>query len=135
MKIGVGKIRGITAAVATQLKGRGIYYSDQLLEAARTAAGRDDLAGELGVEPRVVLELANRADLARVRGIAGVFSNLLEEAGVDTVKELAMRNPENLQAKLAEINAGARIAGRDPALGEVQKWVAQAKALPRGLEY
>ena len=87
------------------------------------------------MESRVILELANRADLARVRGIGGVFSDLLEQAGVDTVKELATRNPDNLHAKLVEVNADKKLAGRTPHQGMVKDWVAQAKELPKLLEY
>ena len=135
MAISIGKLRGMSTELAAKLKAKGIVYSDQLLEAARTPAGRKALAEQAGVEARVILELANRADLARVWGIAGVFSDLLEHAGVDTVKELAARNPDNLQAKLAEINAEKKLAGRTPDLGMVKDWVAQAKDLPKLLEY
>jgi len=87
------------------------------------------------VEPGAILELANRADLARVRGIGGVFSDLLEHAGVDTVKDLATRNPDNLHAKLVEVNAEKKLAGRTPHQGMVKDWVTQARELPKLLEY
>lgn len=87
------------------------------------------------MESQIVLKLANRADLARLRGIGGVFSNLLEQAGVDTVKELANRRPENLYAKLVEINNQLHLAGRVPTKQAVAGWVSQAKELPRVLEY
>jgi len=135
MAISIGTLRGMSAELAAKLKGQGIVYSDQLLEAARTPAGRKALAEQAGVESRVILELANRADLARVRGIAGVFSDLLEHAGVDTVKELATRNPDNLHARLVEVNAEKKLAGRTPHQGIVKGWVAQAKELPKLLEY
>ena len=135
MAISIGKLRGMSAELAARLKAKGIVYSDQLLEAARTPAGRKALAEQAGVESRVILELANRADLARVWGIAGVFSDLLEHAGVDTVKELATRNPDNLHAKLVEINVEKKLAGRTPHQGMVKDWVGQAKDLPKLLEY
>ena len=135
MAISIGKLRGMSAELAAKLKEQGISNSDQLLEAARTPAGRKALAEHAGVESRVILGLANRADLARVWGIAGVFSDLLEHVGVDTVKELATRNPDNLQAKLLEINAEKKLAGRTPHQGMVKDWVAQAKDLPKLLEY
>ena len=135
MAISIGKLRGMSAELAAKLKEQGISNSDQLLEAARTPAGRKALAEQAGVESRVILELANRADLARVWGIAGVFSDLLEHAGVDTVKELATRNSDNLHASLVEINAEKKLAGRTPDLGIVKDWVAQAKDLPKLLEY
>ena len=135
MAISIGKLRGMSAELAAKLKEQGISNSDQLLEAARTSAGRKTLAEHAGVEARVILGVANRADLARVRGIAGVFSDLLEHAGVDTVKELATRNPDNLHASLVEINAEKKLAGRTPDLGMVKDWVGQAKELPKLLEY
>ena len=93
------------------------------------------MAAYAGVEPRIILELANRADLARIRGVGGVFSDLLEHAGVDTVKELATRRPENLHAKMAETNAQEKLASRTPTLNAVQDWVTQAKELPKLLEH
>jgi len=89
----------------------------------------------MGVEAPVILELANRADLARVKGIGKVFSDLLEQAGVDSVKELANRRPDNLHAKLVEMNAQKKLAGRAPTLHAVESWVAQAQQLPKTLEY
>ena len=68
-------------------------------------------------------------------GIGGVFSDLLEHAGVDTVKELATRRPDNLYTTLIETNAGKRFAGRAPTRNAVESWVAQAKKLPPVLEY
>jgi predicted flap endonuclease-1-like 5' DNA nuclease len=135
MAISISKLRGMSAELAAKLKARGIVYGDQLLEAARTPAGRKALAEQVGVASRVILELANRADLARVSGVAGVFSDLLEHAGVDTVKELAVRNPDNLHAKLVEINADKKLAGRTPPISAVKDWVAQAESLPKVLEY
>jgi predicted flap endonuclease-1-like 5' DNA nuclease len=135
MVTSVSKLRGLSPEVESQLRARGIFNSDQLLEAARTPAGRKILAGQVGVEARVILELANRADLARVWGIAGVFSDLLEHAGVDTVKELATRNPENLFRALVETNDREELAGRMPTPKVVADWVAQAKGLPGLIEY
>ncbi len=135
MAISISKLKGMSAEVAAKLKEQGIYYSDQLLGAARTPAGRNTLAEKVGVDSKAILELANRADLARVHGIAGVFSDLLEQAGVDTVKELATRNPDNLYTKLVEINTEKKLAGRTPDLNMVKEWVAQAKELPKLLVY
>jgi predicted flap endonuclease-1-like 5' DNA nuclease len=96
--------------------------------------GRKELAAKVGVDPKEILELVNRADLARIRGIGEVYSNLLENAGVDTVAELAKRVPANLLAKLLE-QTQAGDARRAPTLAQVEDWVGQAKALGRGIEY
>lgn len=135
MTVSIKKLRGITSQMEAALKANGIYNSDQFLMAARNPAGRQTLAGAIGVAARDVLELANRADLARVRGIGGVFSDLLENAGVDTVRELAARRPDNLYAKLVETNAVQHVAGRAPTMNAVKDWVAQAKNLTGVLEY
>ena len=134
--VAVKEVKGVTEELQPKLKEQGINDSDQLLKKAKTPAGRRELAGKLGVDPQVVLELANRADLVRIKGVAGVYSNLLENAGVDTVKELSGRVPENLQAKLAQVNEKMKLANRTPPTVEMVKdWVSQAKALPKTLEY
>jgi len=135
MIIKIGKLKGMYAELESKIKERGIKDCAQLLEATKTPAGRQELAEYAGVDVGVILALSNRADLSRVKGVAGVYSDLLEKAGVDTVKELAMRNPANLYAKLQEVNATENLAGRLPNLRIVEDWVAQAKELPKMLEY
>ena len=135
MNLPIRKLKGMSAKLEVRLEVRGINDSDQLLNASRTSVARQDLARAVGVEASVILGLANRADLARVKGIGGVFSDLLEQAGVDSVKELANRRPDHLLAKLAEVNAQKKLAGRAPTLKAVESWVAQAKQLPKTLEY
>ncbi len=135
MTVAIAKVRGITESAAVSMKGSEIKDSAQFLAAARTAADRAMLAEKLGVTPQVVLEWANRADLIRIKGIGSVFSDLLEETGVDTVMELARRNAENLHGRLLEVNADKQVAGRAPTLQMVESWVAEAKQLPRMLEY
>ena len=130
MTVSIALLRGVDTGLAGKLKGLGLTDSAKFLEATRTPAGRKD-----GISTDLVLELANRADLSRVKGIARVYSDLLENAGVDTVAELANRNAENLTAKLAEINAEQKLAKRTPPLSFVEDWIAQAKALGRGIEY
>ena len=131
----IGEMRGMTNDIQKKLTAKGVKDSNQLLELACKPSDRKQLAAELGIETRVVLDLANRADLARVVGIGTVYADLLEHAGVDTVKELATRNPENLHVKMEEVNSAQKISQRIPLLTEVQNWVEQAKELPKKLEY
>lgn len=135
MGIPIGELGGITPEIEARLKGQGIHQSDDLLQAAATVAGRNALAESTGASAGEILELANRADLARIKGIGRVYSNLLEHAGVDTVPELANRRADNLYARMAEVNAELHIARRTPPITLVEDWVAQAKVLPRALEY
>jgi len=83
----------------------------------------------------LILEWVNHADLYRIKGVGSEYSDLLEEAGVDTVVELAQRKPENLHAKIVEINAEKKLVRKLPTLKQVQDWVAQAAKLERKVHY
>jgi len=135
MAIPIAQIKGMNDTLAAQLKAQGISDSDKLLTASARPADRKALAKQVGAKERDILELANRADLSRVKGVAGVFSDLLEKAGVDTVKELAARRADNLHAKIKEVNDKERHAKRIPTEAEVTNWVTQAKELPKILSY
>jgi predicted flap endonuclease-1-like 5' DNA nuclease len=131
----VGDIKGIGPAYAKKLKDEEIKTTDDLLKAGSTKTGRKELAEKTGISERLILEWVNRADLSRIQGIAEEYSALLEEAGVDTVVELARRNPENLHATIVGINEAKGLVLRTPSLSSVKDWVEQAKTLPRKIEY
>ncbi len=131
----VDKIRGITPDLAAKLKESKILNSEQLLKAGSTPDARKALAKQIGADQKVLLELLNRADLDRVAGIGAAYANLLEEAGVDTVKELSKRTPANLHTRLVEINTARKITNHPPTEQQVEAWVKEAKALPILLEY
>ncbi len=130
----VQEVRGMGATLAEKLVASGIKTTEDLLAAGKTPAGRKELAARVGVDQKALLEVLNRADLARIKGIGEVYSNLLENAGVDTVAELTKRVPANLYAKLAA-QAQNGDARRAPTLTQVESWVKQAKELGRGIEY
>ncbi len=131
----VDNIRGITPQLAEKLKEQKILNTDQLLKAGCTPEGRKALAKLIGAEPNALLEILNRADLDRIAGIGPAYANLLEEVGVDTVKELSKRVPANLHNKMAEVNTVKKITTHPPTLQQVEAWVAEAKNLPVLLEY
>jgi len=130
----IDEIRGIEDTVVEKLSSLGIKTAEDLLAAGKTPTARKDLAAKIGLEPKDLLEMCNRADLARIKGIGEVYSDLLEKSGVDTVLELSKRVPANLIAKLVE-EAKKGDVRRIPTLAEVEDWVSQAKALGRGIEY
>ncbi len=129
------EIEGLGPEDAAALVAAGVSSIDALLETAGPAAGRRALARESGIEAGTVLEWVNRADLMRIRGVGSEYSDLLESAGVDTVKELARRNPANLQGRLAELNDELGLVERAPSEAEVERWVAEAKTLPAAITY
>uniref|UniRef100_A0A7C4Q3S2 DUF4332 domain-containing protein n=1 Tax=Bellilinea caldifistulae TaxID=360411 RepID=A0A7C4Q3S2_9CHLR len=131
----LAKIEGIGEKYAAKLQAAGVNTLEGLLEKGKTPQGRKALAEATGISEKLILEWANLADLFRIKGIGEEYSDLLEEAGVDTVMELAQRNPENLLAKMSEINEQKKLVRRLPVLSQVQDWVEQAKNLPRVIEY
>lgn len=130
-------IEGIGAKNAKALKAAGVRGTVSLLKAGCTKRGRKALAEASGVSEKLILEWCNRADLMRVRGVGEEYSDLLEHAGVDTVKELRNRKPANLHAKMLEVNANRRqsLVRRPPSLAEVESWVAHAKTLDAMMTY
>ena len=128
-------IEGIGEVWAERLKAMGIHTTEALLKRGATPQGRQALAEESGASPKAILDWVNRADLFRVKGVGEEYSDLLEVAGVDTVPELAQRNPANLHAALVEANAQKKVVRRLPGQEEVARWVEEAKALPRAITY
>ena len=131
----VEKIRGMSPELAEKLKEHKIINSNQLLKAGCSVEGRKNLAKLIGTEPKALLEMLNRADLDRINGIGAVFADLLEQAGVDTVKELSKRVPSHLHEMLITINFSKQLTRHPPKLEQVTAWVEQAKALPPIIEY
>ena len=103
-------IEGVGPAYAEKLEAAGIVKAEQLLEKCACPKGRKAVAEETGIPEKLVLKWCNHADLFRVKGVGPQFAELLEAAGVDTVKELAHRNAENLVAKMEEVNAEKNLA-------------------------
>ncbi|MGP1310575.1 MAG: DUF4332 domain-containing protein [Phycisphaerales bacterium] len=128
-------IEGIGDAFGAKLREAGVKDTDTLLTKCKTPKDRDALAEASGIETKRILKFANMADLYRVKGIGSEYSELLEAAGVDTVKELAVRVPGNLAAKLAEVNQAKNLTRRVPDESMCAQWVEHAKTLPRMLEY
>ena len=128
-------IEGIADIYANKLKMAGVPTVEALLEKGATPAGREELAAATDISSKLILEWINLADVFRIKGIGEEYSDLLEEAGVDTVPELAQRNPENLLAKILEVNAQKKLVRRVPTLAQVASWIEQARALPRIIHY
>ncbi|MCJ7520092.1 MAG: DUF4332 domain-containing protein [Anaerolineaceae bacterium] len=129
------KIEGIGASYHKKLVSYGIKTVETLLKQGASPAGREKIAGGTGISKTLILEWVNHADLWRIKGVSEEYSDLLEEAGVDTVVELAQRKPENLYEKMSVVNMAKKLVRRLPSPKQVADWVAQAKKLPRGVTY
>ena len=128
-------IQGIGPVYAEKLIAVGIETVDQLLEKGCCPKGRKELEDKTGIRGDLILTWVNHADLFRVKGVGPQFSELLEAAGVDTVKELRNRNAANLAAKMLEINEAKHLCKRTPVEKEIQKYIDAAKALEPKVTY
>ena len=128
-------VEGIGPVYAEKLRAAGVRSVNALLQAGATPKGRKELAEKTGIGHERVLDWVNRADLMRIAGIGEEYSDLLEWAGVDTVPELAKRNPDNLHKRMLEVNEEKRLVRRPPTRGMVARWVEQAKTLKRIVSY
>ncbi len=128
-------IEGIGPVYTEKLVKAGIRTVEALLSAGATPRGREELSRKSSIDKTYILEWVNHADLYRIKGVAEEYSDLLEEAGVDTVVELAQRRADNLYAKIIEVNNKKKLVRRVPSLSEVTRWVDQAKRLPRAVHY
>lgn len=128
-------IEGVGEGYAEKLAEAGIKNVDSLLAAGDTKAKRKKLAETTGISEKLILKFINRSDLMRIKGVGSEYSDLLELAGVDTVPELSKRKPDNLFAKMVEVNTEKKLVRKLPTEKQVTDWVEQAKALPRIISY
>lgn len=125
----IDAIEGIGHKPATKLRKARVRTTEALLKTGATRKGRKALAETTGIGEAQILEWVNRADLMRVKGIGEEYSDLLESAGVDTVKELRRRNAGNLLNAMIEVNTKKRLVRRLPTQSMVERWVEHAKTL------
>jgi predicted flap endonuclease-1-like 5' DNA nuclease len=126
----IDDMEGIGQAYAEKLRSSGVKTVNRLLTLGRDPKGRSALAGSTGLSDDQILTWVNMADLYRVKGVGSEYAQLLHKAGVDTVKELRNRNPQNLHEKMRNVNAsGQRIVRQLPSFHLVESWVDQAKRL------
>ncbi len=131
----IDAIEGIGHKHATKLRKARVRTTEALLKAGATRKGRKELAEATGLSDHQILEWVNRADLMRVKGVGEEYSDLLEAAGVDTVKELRRRNAANLLGAMVEVNTKKRLVRRLPTQSMVERWIGHAKELEPVVTY
>jgi predicted flap endonuclease-1-like 5' DNA nuclease len=131
----IAEIEGVGEAYQKKLALAGITTTEALLEKGASPKGRKEVAEKSGISDGLILQWVNHVDLFRIKGVGSEYSDLLEAAGVDTVPELAQRNPEHLLEKMAATNLEKKLVRRLPVLSQVKSWVEQAKVLPRVVTY
>jgi predicted flap endonuclease-1-like 5' DNA nuclease len=129
MSVTISDIKGLQPELKTKLESEGIRNTTQLLEHTQTQKQRSELAHKVGATPVAIKELANRADLMRLNGVGGYFSHLLEDAGVNSCRELQHRVPEKLHKTLEAMSTDKKIGHRAPTLVQTTEWITEAKKL------
>lgn len=135
MNYKIEDIEGVGEVYGAKLTAAGVKDTEALLEKAASRKGREDLEEATGISGKLILKWVNHADLMRIHGVAGQYAELLEEAGVDTVKELRNRNAANLAVKLAEANERRKLTGNVPSESMVARWIEQAKEIEPKVTY
>jgi predicted flap endonuclease-1-like 5' DNA nuclease len=136
MSYAVMDIKGIGPLMADKLKDKaGIRTTEKLLETAKSAKGRKELAAKIGVDEKTILRWANLVDRMRIKGIGEDYAWLLQKVGVDTVKELKYRNVAKLASAMREANKKNKMVRLLPSERRVQRWVDQARQLPLKITY
>ena len=128
-------VEGIGPVFRDKLHGANIQTTEDLLREGKTPSGRNKLSEASGISTGMLLEWINHADLMQISGVGSEYADLLEDAGVDTIAELARRNAANLTAAMKDFNAEKEAVRRTPSLDTVSDWIAQAKTMGRTIEY
>lgn len=128
-------IEGIGPKYGLKLKEQGINTIEKLLEQGATPKGRQDIADKTGIDSKRILTWVNMADLCRIKGVGPEFAELLEAAGVDTVKELRHRRADNLHAKMQEVNATKKLTRVVPNQDQIAAFIEQAKNMEPVVSY
>ena len=131
----IEKVEGIGPVHAKDLTKAGVYTTEDLLREGTTPTGRKEIEEVSGIPHKLILKWVNMVDLFRIKGVSEEYSELLKEAGVDTIPELSQRNPEHLYNMVVEINDKKNLVRRLPSENEIKDWIEQAKSLPSVIKY
>ena len=124
-------IQDIGVRHRSRLKAAELWSCRALLEAGATKKGRRIVAETVGVSESRVLEWVHKADLMRVNGISTRYSQLLEAAGVESMRKLRKSRPAQLHQSLVDEDKKRRkrLVNRLPPAKEVAAWIEQARTL------
>ncbi len=127
----IERIEGIGPVFGQKLRQAGLAWVKTLLAEGGSAAGRKAIVEATGLNSADILKWVNAADLLRIEGVTPDWAEILEVAGVDTMKELRNRVPANLHQKMVETRAEnpRQFHSDAPSLEQIQAWIAAAKTM------
>jgi Domain of unknown function (DUF4332) len=136
MPSSISELHGCLApGFAIKMKKAGIRTTEKLLETAKSLKGRQMLAEKTEIDQEELLRVANFIDRMRIKGVGPEYAELLEAAGVVTVRELRYRNPARLAGRMAEANLQRKLVRLLPSEQTVGRWIDYARKLPVKISY
>lgn len=130
---------GLRPVAKTVIKGS-LFLTDRVkLFATTTSEGWSHWVAEARSEVRAATapgtvetrddqpQQTDEMDLQQLTGVGRKFAELLREAGVESIRALARRNPANLHERLMQINEQQQIVSQVPSLELVTDWITQAQ--------
>jgi predicted flap endonuclease-1-like 5' DNA nuclease len=122
-------IEGIGQGFGKQLRADGIASTEKLLEVCRTEAGIRKVCQCVGIDENTARNWATMADLMRIRGLGGQWSELLWRCGVTSVQDLATHDAAALVARMAEVNEAEHRTAELPGEHRVSQFITDAASL------
>jgi hypothetical protein len=135
MPSSISDLDGLGSGFAIQMKKVGIRTTEKLLEKAGTLKGRRMLAEMTDIGQDQLLRVANKIDRMRIKGVGQDYAELLEAAGVKTIRELRYRNPARLAEAMARANTERKLVRVLPSEQTVGRWIDHAKKLSDKISY
>jgi predicted RecB family nuclease len=135
MSSSISDLDGLGPSFAIQMKKVGIRTTEKLLETAKSLKGRQMLAEKTDICHKELLRVANMIDRMRIKGVGQDYAELLEAAGVKTVRDLRHRNPARLAEAMARANTERKLVRVLPSEHTVGRWIDHARKLPDMISY
>ncbi len=135
MSYPISKIDGLGPQAIAKLKEAGIRTTDGLLRKAATAKARKILSDVTKISEQQILDWANFAAMMGVKGISTGKAGLIRASGVNTVRELAMRNPGRLAKAMREANDRKKLVRVLPTEKSVARLIENAGKVPPKISY
>jgi predicted flap endonuclease-1-like 5' DNA nuclease len=135
MPFSISELDGLRPGFAIKMRKAGIRTTEKLLETAKSLKGRQMLAEKTEIDQKQLLCVANLIDRMRIKGVGLEYAELLEAAGVKTVRELRYRNPARLADAMAKANLERKLVRVLPSQHTVERWIDQARKLPVKISY
>jgi predicted flap endonuclease-1-like 5' DNA nuclease len=128
-KMNIIDIEGIGPKYAKTLKAKaGIEKLEDLM--VLTKAKIKEVAVKTKISEKMIDKWQEHANLMKIDGIGPEYADVLNQIGIDSVKELSKRDPQGVLDKIIEFDKGKpNVIRKLPTLVNVKNWVVQSKKM------